>query len=162
MLTRYRVKACHPAAAWPTSPRYSPRPLALPCVPLAPPVPFFQPQPCPQNQHYSTTALHKNERRRASGASVPHSTWSAALRDCRIGILANCIICRDFSKGCHRAMNMGDTRGAKLHNANLPQGGSTEFLCKATPLLFFCSTAPLLLYCSNLSRPLVSFINTSG
>src|SRR5580765_6225246 len=86
-------------------------------------------------------ALHKNERRRASGASVPHSTWSAALRDCQIGILANCIICRDFSKGCHRAVNMGDTRGAKLHNANLPQEGSTEVLCKASKFLYVCTEA---------------------
>src|SRR6476659_6486851 len=73
-------------------------------------------------------ALHKNERRRASGASVPHSTWSAALEDCQIGILANCIICRDFSKGCHRAMDMGD---AQVHYFNLP----AEFLCQATGLM---------------------------
>ena len=31
-------------------------------------------------------------------------------------------------------MNTGDTRGAKLHNANLPQEGSTEFLYKAVAI----------------------------
>jgi len=76
----------------------------------------------------AAAALHKNEQRRGSGASVPHSTWSAALRDCQIGILANCIICRDFSKGCHRAMDMGD---AQVHYFNLP----AEFLCQATGLM---------------------------